>query len=200
MRTLMLLDQTTLNLPKTPIYPPDKLLLFLKEPCQQSKTSLLTSRPWRFFFFPFLRRNPLHFHFITDTVANRILSSLFQSWMVPSVQVSFYDADELKVRGHEHTHLVSNTLCQSSSKHLYISPFPALCLDKVSQSQILHLPYQRKISTPKQQVMRIQRRVELNIFINPLQQKRFTSEQVYRASKSERHQYKNCTVQTHHEF
>lgn len=44
----------------------------------------------------FHRRNPLHFHFITDTVANRILSSLFQSWMVPSVQVSFYDADELK--------------------------------------------------------------------------------------------------------
>lgn len=43
------------------------------------------------------RRNPLHFHFITDTVANQILSSLFQSWMVPSVQVSFYDADELKV-------------------------------------------------------------------------------------------------------
>ncbi|KAJ7986204.1 hypothetical protein DPEC_G00348360 [Dallia pectoralis] len=44
----------------------------------------------------FHRRNPLHFHFITDTVANKILSSLFQSWMVPSVQVSFYDADELK--------------------------------------------------------------------------------------------------------
>ncbi|XP_063325901.1 xylosyl- and glucuronyltransferase LARGE2s [Pelmatolapia mariae] len=44
----------------------------------------------------FHRRNPLHFHFITDTVANRILSSLFRSWMVPSVQVSFYDADELK--------------------------------------------------------------------------------------------------------
>ncbi|KAM6981256.1 xylosyl- and glucuronyltransferase LARGE2s [Aplochiton taeniatus] len=44
----------------------------------------------------FHRRNPLHFHFITDTVANRILSTLFQSWMVPSVQVSFYDADELK--------------------------------------------------------------------------------------------------------
>uniref|UniRef100_A0A8C2GWY2 LARGE xylosyl- and glucuronyltransferase 2 n=1 Tax=Cyprinus carpio TaxID=7962 RepID=A0A8C2GWY2_CYPCA len=46
----------------------------------------------------FHRRNPLHFHFITDTVANQILSTLFQSWMVPSVQVSFYDADELKVK------------------------------------------------------------------------------------------------------
>uniref|UniRef100_A0A8C5DJB6 LARGE xylosyl- and glucuronyltransferase 2 n=1 Tax=Gouania willdenowi TaxID=441366 RepID=A0A8C5DJB6_GOUWI len=44
----------------------------------------------------FHRRNPLHFHFITDTVAHRILSALFQSWMVPSVHVSFYDADELK--------------------------------------------------------------------------------------------------------
>lgn len=44
----------------------------------------------------FHRRNPLHFHFITDTVAHQILSSLFRSWMVPSVQVSFYDADELK--------------------------------------------------------------------------------------------------------
>lgn len=44
----------------------------------------------------FHRKNPLHFHFITDAVAHEILSSLFQSWMVPSVQVSFYDADELK--------------------------------------------------------------------------------------------------------
>ncbi|XP_061671609.1 xylosyl- and glucuronyltransferase LARGE2s isoform X2 [Syngnathoides biaculeatus] len=44
----------------------------------------------------FHRRNPLHFHFITDAVANQILTSLFQSWMVPSVQVSFYDAEELK--------------------------------------------------------------------------------------------------------
>uniref|UniRef100_A0A096MC88 LARGE xylosyl- and glucuronyltransferase 2 n=1 Tax=Poecilia formosa TaxID=48698 RepID=A0A096MC88_POEFO len=44
----------------------------------------------------FHRRNPLHFHFITDSVASRILGSLFRSWMVPSVQVSFYDAEELK--------------------------------------------------------------------------------------------------------
>lgn len=44
----------------------------------------------------FHRRNPLHFHFITDAVAHQILSALFQSWMVPSVQVSFYDADQLK--------------------------------------------------------------------------------------------------------
>ncbi|XP_072321607.1 xylosyl- and glucuronyltransferase LARGE2s [Eucyclogobius newberryi] len=44
----------------------------------------------------FHRRNPLHFHFITDSVARQILSALFQSWMVPSVQVSFYDAETLK--------------------------------------------------------------------------------------------------------
>ncbi|KFQ33943.1 Glycosyltransferase-like LARGE2, partial [Mesitornis unicolor] len=37
----------------------------------------------------FHRKNPLHFHFITD-------STLFQSWMVPSVHISFYNADDLK--------------------------------------------------------------------------------------------------------
>lgn len=44
------------------------------------------------------RRNPLHFHFITDSIAQHILSSLFHTWMVPAVKVNFYDADELKVR------------------------------------------------------------------------------------------------------
>uniref|UniRef100_A0A8C3BL48 LARGE xylosyl- and glucuronyltransferase 2 n=1 Tax=Cairina moschata TaxID=8855 RepID=A0A8C3BL48_CAIMO len=44
----------------------------------------------------FHRKNPLHFHFITDSVAHQILQTLFQSWMVPSVHVSFYNADELK--------------------------------------------------------------------------------------------------------
>lgn len=43
------------------------------------------------------RRNPLHFHFITDSIAQQILSSLFHTWMVPAVRVNFYDADELKV-------------------------------------------------------------------------------------------------------
>ena len=42
------------------------------------------------------RKNPLHFHFITDSVAHQILQTLFQSWMVPSVHVSFYNADDLK--------------------------------------------------------------------------------------------------------
>ncbi|XP_061199407.1 xylosyl- and glucuronyltransferase LARGE2 [Neopsephotus bourkii] len=44
----------------------------------------------------FHRKNPLHFHFITDSVAHRILQTLFQSWMVPSVHVSFYNADDLQ--------------------------------------------------------------------------------------------------------
>ncbi|TWW65079.1 LARGE xylosyl- and glucuronyltransferase 1 [Takifugu flavidus] len=44
----------------------------------------------------FHRRNPLHFHFITDSIAQHILSSLFHTWMVPAVKVNFYDADELK--------------------------------------------------------------------------------------------------------
>ncbi|XP_021142849.2 xylosyl- and glucuronyltransferase LARGE2 isoform X1 [Columba livia] len=44
----------------------------------------------------FHRKNPLHFHFITDSVAHQILQTLFQSWMVPSVHISFYNADDLK--------------------------------------------------------------------------------------------------------
>ncbi|XP_077178412.1 xylosyl- and glucuronyltransferase LARGE2 [Paroedura picta] len=44
----------------------------------------------------FHRKNPLHFHLITDNVAQKILQTLFQSWMVPSVHVSFYNADDLK--------------------------------------------------------------------------------------------------------
>ncbi|XP_017281863.1 LARGE xylosyl- and glucuronyltransferase 1 isoform X2 [Kryptolebias marmoratus] len=44
----------------------------------------------------FHRRNPLHFHFITDSIAQQILSALFHTWMVPAVKVNFYDADELK--------------------------------------------------------------------------------------------------------
>ncbi|XP_066490805.1 xylosyl- and glucuronyltransferase LARGE2 isoform X2 [Tiliqua scincoides] len=44
----------------------------------------------------FHRKNPLHFHLITDSVARQILQTLFQSWMVPSVHVSFYNADDLK--------------------------------------------------------------------------------------------------------
>lgn len=49
-------------------------------------------------YFCVFRRNALHFHFITDSIAKQILSYLFHSWMVPAVRVNFYDADELKVR------------------------------------------------------------------------------------------------------
>lgn len=45
----------------------------------------------------YVRRNPLHFHFITDSIAHKILSDLFHTWMVPAIHVNFYDADELKV-------------------------------------------------------------------------------------------------------
>lgn len=44
------------------------------------------------------RKNPLHLHLVTDTVARNILEMLFHTWMVPAVQVSFYAADLLKVQ------------------------------------------------------------------------------------------------------
>lgn len=47
---------------------------------------------------PLNRRNPLHFHLIADSIAEQILATLFQTWMVPAVRVDFYNADELKVR------------------------------------------------------------------------------------------------------
>lgn len=52
----------------------------------------------RMFVLPLcVRRNPLHFHIITDSIARKILADLFHTWMVPAVHVNFYDADELKV-------------------------------------------------------------------------------------------------------
>ncbi|XP_055989128.1 xylosyl- and glucuronyltransferase LARGE2 isoform X2 [Sorex fumeus] len=44
----------------------------------------------------FYRKNPLHLHLVTDTVARNILETYFRTWMVPAVQISFYNADELK--------------------------------------------------------------------------------------------------------
>ncbi|NP_001089877.1 LARGE xylosyl- and glucuronyltransferase 2-B precursor [Xenopus laevis] len=44
----------------------------------------------------FHRRNPLHLHLITDDVALRVLRNLFNTWMVPSLTISFYNASELK--------------------------------------------------------------------------------------------------------
>ncbi|GFN86741.1 large xylosyl- and glucuronyltransferase 2 [Plakobranchus ocellatus] len=44
----------------------------------------------------FYRRNPLHFHFLSDEVAETILTKLFETWSVAEVQVSFYNADSVK--------------------------------------------------------------------------------------------------------
>lgn len=43
----------------------------------------------------FYRKNPIHFHFISDSVAHLILQTLFKSWSVPGVKTSFYLADHL---------------------------------------------------------------------------------------------------------
>lgn len=44
----------------------------------------------------FYRKNHLHFHFISDDVAKRILQTVFNTWYVPAVKVHFYLADDLK--------------------------------------------------------------------------------------------------------
>uniref|UniRef100_A0A8C8ZE89 LARGE xylosyl- and glucuronyltransferase 2 n=1 Tax=Prolemur simus TaxID=1328070 RepID=A0A8C8ZE89_PROSS len=44
----------------------------------------------------FYRKNPLHLHLVTDAVARNILETLFHTWMVPAVRVSFYDTEKLK--------------------------------------------------------------------------------------------------------
>ena len=38
----------------------------------------------------FYRQNPLHFHFVTDSSANHVLSTVFRTWQLPAVNVSFY--------------------------------------------------------------------------------------------------------------
>ncbi|XP_076311862.1 xylosyl- and glucuronyltransferase LARGE2s-like isoform X2 [Tachypleus tridentatus] len=44
----------------------------------------------------FYRKNPLSFHFISDSVAQLILHTLFQTWSVPGVDVNFYLADNVQ--------------------------------------------------------------------------------------------------------
>ncbi|XP_063961050.1 xylosyl- and glucuronyltransferase LARGE2s-like isoform X2 [Lytechinus pictus] len=44
----------------------------------------------------FYRKNPLHFHFISDEMGQQILSTLFKTWDVPGVKVSFYLAENYK--------------------------------------------------------------------------------------------------------
>ncbi|XP_046841650.1 LARGE xylosyl- and glucuronyltransferase 2-like isoform X2 [Xenia sp. Carnegie-2017] len=43
----------------------------------------------------FYRRNPLHFHFISDATAITILTTLFESWNIPLVNISFYSAEAM---------------------------------------------------------------------------------------------------------
>jgi len=43
----------------------------------------------------FYRRNPLHFHFISDRSARRILTHLASTWKLPQVQFRFYDAEDV---------------------------------------------------------------------------------------------------------
>ncbi|XP_078346641.1 xylosyl- and glucuronyltransferase LARGE1-like [Oculina patagonica] len=44
----------------------------------------------------FHRRNPLHFHFISDGIAEKILTVLFQTWAIPAVETSFYSTETVK--------------------------------------------------------------------------------------------------------
>ena len=44
----------------------------------------------------FYRKNPLHFHFISDSVAQSILGTLFKTWSIPGVDVSFYPTKDLE--------------------------------------------------------------------------------------------------------
>ncbi|XP_050448704.1 xylosyl- and glucuronyltransferase LARGE1-like isoform X2 [Cataglyphis hispanica] len=41
----------------------------------------------------FYRTNPLHFHLLVDEIARRTLSTLFQTWDLPHVNVTFYGAE-----------------------------------------------------------------------------------------------------------
>lgn len=43
----------------------------------------------------FYRRNPLHFHFISDSEARTILSHLFETWRLPQVNTSFYKTESV---------------------------------------------------------------------------------------------------------
>ncbi|XP_076351503.1 xylosyl- and glucuronyltransferase LARGE1-like isoform X2 [Tachypleus tridentatus] len=44
----------------------------------------------------FYRKNPLHIHFISDSAAQLVLQTLFFTWKVPGVDVSFYLADNVR--------------------------------------------------------------------------------------------------------
>lgn len=90
------------------------------------------------------RKNPLHLHLVTDAVAQSILETLFRTWMVPALGVSFYDADQLKAgalllalpaypwqccSGAEEPHTppgaqILHPLPHSDSHNVTLNPFP----------------------------------------------------------------------------
>ena len=43
----------------------------------------------------FYRRNPVHFHFISDSKARDILATLFSTWRIPEVNTSFYETEKV---------------------------------------------------------------------------------------------------------
>ena len=43
----------------------------------------------------FYRRSPVHLHFISDSVARKILGHLFESWRIPQVNISLYRTEDV---------------------------------------------------------------------------------------------------------
>lgn len=63
------------------------------------------------------RQSPLHFHLISDHVATGILSTLFNTWQLPSVNVSYYPVEQYTVS--IVVSLTVRVLRDSSSDHCY---------------------------------------------------------------------------------
>ena len=74
----------------------------------------------------FYRRNPLHFHFVSDKTAITILTTLFQSWNIPlGKRIHLYAVlhDQKRhslVMGCQFYQLVAN--CQQAATSLLVSP------------------------------------------------------------------------------
>lgn len=43
----------------------------------------------------FYRHHPIHFHFITDSASKMVMETLFETWLLPQVQVSFYSSEDV---------------------------------------------------------------------------------------------------------
>ena len=53
----------------------------------------------------FYRRNPIHFHFLTDPRGKQVLSTIFRTWQLPEVNTSLYAVSEAV----EHVKWIANT-------------------------------------------------------------------------------------------